>query len=216
MFIQRRNVVKTASKVFIIISIVYSMICLVAGTVLSILVTIYSNQLTANGFSAGSLLIYTALLSILAAASSMLGFSAIRKLEEARSHKELVTIGVLTMIFCSFLGGLFMLLIKDEELKQTMSRKVIPQSYSVRNFETFEETDTSDDEKDEYTSKKIENNTTPHVENVTNCVYCGEELNDDDLFCGKCGKPTRNVCPECDNVNNPQDVYCRNCGHKLK
>lgn len=202
MFIQRRNVVKTASKVFIIISIVYSVIAFIGGFVL------------AGISSYGAIMIVWALISLTTS------LFALEMLSKARSHKELVTIGVLTMIFCSFLGGLFMLLIKDEELNQTMNRKVIPQSYSVRNFETFEEADyendISDDEEDKCTSKRIENNTTPYVGNVTNCVYCGEELYDDDLFCGKCGKPTRNVCPECDNVNNPQDVYCRNCGHKLK
>lgn len=137
--------------------------------------------------------------------SLALSASALGYLEDARKHKELVTIGVVTMIFSSFLGGLFMLLIKDEELEPTMSRKVIPQSYSVRNIETFEEDDDEPDISDD-------------DEAVFYCPNCEEELEEGQKFCGKCGMSTeiQNICPECNNINKSQDIFCRNCGHKLK
>ena len=45
----------------------------------------------------------------------IVGIIALQKMEEATSHKDIVGIGVVTLIFCSVLGGIFMLLIPDSE-----------------------------------------------------------------------------------------------------
>lgn len=47
----------------------------------------------------------------------IIGFVALNKLKKAKVHTELTTIAIITIIGCSLLGGIFMLCIKDEELK---------------------------------------------------------------------------------------------------
>ena len=46
------------------------------------------------------------------------------------------------------------------------------------------------------------------------CPYCGAVLNDDSLFCTKCGKelPKRIACPHCGASMNEGDAFCPNCG----
>ncbi len=46
----------------------------------------------------------------------VVGVLALTKIGEAKSKEELKTMGILTALFCSTLGGIFMLCIKDEEL----------------------------------------------------------------------------------------------------
>ena len=46
----------------------------------------------------------------------VVGILALKKINRAQSFQELQTMGVLTLLFCSFLGGIFMLCIKNEEL----------------------------------------------------------------------------------------------------
>ena len=46
----------------------------------------------------------------------VIGVLALNKINQAKSKNELQTLGVLTTLFCSALGGVFMLCIKDEEL----------------------------------------------------------------------------------------------------
>ena len=48
----------------------------------------------------------------------VLGFIALNKIDEARDKSELQTWGIITLILVSQLGGLFMLLIPNEELSQ--------------------------------------------------------------------------------------------------
>lgn len=177
---------KTASKVFVIISIVFACLELFAGFIC----------LSVGFGDIGAFALIWGLIVLL------ISICALSELNKARKHSDLVVIGVLTMIFCSFLAGLLMLLIKDEELQS----------------------DLEEDEENEHPSPYVYvGNTTGSYSpandeevTVTYCVYCGGELYDDDIFCGNCGKPTRNICPECDSVNNPQDKFCRNCGHELK
>lgn len=47
----------------------------------------------------------------------IVGFVALSKLGTARCKNDLTAIAVLTLLFCSLLGGIFMLCISDEELK---------------------------------------------------------------------------------------------------
>lgn len=46
----------------------------------------------------------------------VLGIFALRALDNAKSHSDLTSWGVVTLIFVSLLGGIFMLCVKDEEL----------------------------------------------------------------------------------------------------
>ena len=51
----------------------------------------------------------------------IVGICALRKLDRATSRDDLRKIGVLTILFCSVLGGVFMLNIKEEELNNACS-----------------------------------------------------------------------------------------------
>ena len=45
------------------------------------------------------------------------GIPAVKRINNAKSHEELKTLGILSIIFVSLLGGIFMLCIKDSDLK---------------------------------------------------------------------------------------------------
>ena len=49
------------------------------------------------------------------------------------------------------------------------------------------------------------------------CFYCGAQMNDDSLFCTKCGKPIPqgSVCPHCGALINTGDAFCQNCGASM-
>ena len=51
----------------------------------------------------------------------VLGIFALKKINSATSKDELQTQGIFTTLFCSLLGGIFMLCIKDEELNGAIS-----------------------------------------------------------------------------------------------
>lgn len=53
----------------------------------------------------------------------VIGILALKKIDEAQSTDELKTLGIITTLFCSLLGGLFMLEIKNEELMGIEPRK---------------------------------------------------------------------------------------------
>lgn len=50
------------------------------------------------------------------------------------------------------------------------------------------------------------------------CPYCGNQMEDDNLFCTECGKPVPqgNVCPHCGASVNKSDSFCQNCGKKIE
>lgn len=48
----------------------------------------------------------------------VVGILAIKKLNTATKKEELTTMGVLALLFCNVLGGIFMLCIKDEDLAE--------------------------------------------------------------------------------------------------
>lgn len=50
----------------------------------------------------------------------IVGVIALKKLKRAQNKDELVTIGVLTLIFCSMVGGILMLCIPEEDLNRPM------------------------------------------------------------------------------------------------
>ena len=47
----------------------------------------------------------------------IVGGIALSKLNKANSRSELTAIAVVTLLFCSLLGGIFMLCLKDEDLQ---------------------------------------------------------------------------------------------------
>lgn len=51
------------------------------------------------------------------------------------------------------------------------------------------------------------------------CRNCGEQMNDNQAICLKCGVKTgtgTNYCPNCGNTVNPGSDICLNCGVKIK
>ena len=49
----------------------------------------------------------------------IIGFLALRKIESATSKNELQSIGIITTLFCSLLGGVFMLCLNENDLSST-------------------------------------------------------------------------------------------------
>jgi len=47
------------------------------------------------------------------------------------------------------------------------------------------------------------------------CLHCGNELNDDDIYCPKCGTKNSHVCPKCGAEVDAGDAYCEKCGTSL-
>ena len=47
------------------------------------------------------------------------------------------------------------------------------------------------------------------------CSKCGSEINQDDLFCAKCGECLKLVCGKCGNQCNAEDKFCEICGNQL-
>ena len=52
-----------------------------------------------------------------------------------------------------------------------------------------------------------------------NCKFCGNEIQENDMFCGKCGgivSEGSSICPYCGEENKDNDLYCGKCGKKIK
>ena len=47
------------------------------------------------------------------------------------------------------------------------------------------------------------------------CPNCKESLNQNDLFCKKCGTKVRKECSSCGNINDFKSKFCSKCGNKL-
>lgn len=66
----------------------------------------------------------------------VVGVLALKKIEEAKSKDDLQTLGILTLLFCSLLGGIFMLSISDEELSEEKKETiVVKKEKCVKNVE---------------------------------------------------------------------------------
>lgn len=104
---------KTASKVFLILSIVCGAILMICGAYFAFGSFEGTPEDLADITSSGISLIVTGILMLVVA------ILALVKLKKAKTHKELVGIGICAIFFCSLLAGAFILSIKDEDLNPT-------------------------------------------------------------------------------------------------
>ena len=48
-----------------------------------------------------------------------------------------------------------------------------------------------------------------------NCPKCGDAIENDEMFCSKCGYQVKKECPKCKTINTHKDKFCKKCGEKL-
>ena len=103
---------KKAGKIFIIISIVCASIGLLVGGFFLLkslfMYKVFNNDMLTD-LIRGVIIIIVALIPLI------IGIKAYKELNNATKRDDLITIGIITLIFCSFLGGLFMLLMQDSD-----------------------------------------------------------------------------------------------------
>jgi len=102
---------KTAAKVFLIISMVAGGIGFLFGIVALTNPTL-AKSLADFGLTGVNFIVQGIL-------SLTFGSIALYKLGKACTQRELVPWGVCALLFCSLLSGIFLLLVKDEELAPT-------------------------------------------------------------------------------------------------
>lgn len=61
----------------------------------------------------------------------VVGVLALKKIDEAKLKEDLKTLGIFTLFFCSLIGGIFMLNIKDEELSNSSNNTIITKEEKV-------------------------------------------------------------------------------------
>lgn len=61
----------------------------------------------------------------------VVGILALKKIDESTSKEDLKTLGIFTLFFCSLIGGIFMLNIKDEELSNSGNNTIISKKEKV-------------------------------------------------------------------------------------
>lgn len=105
---------KKVSKVFIIISIVLAIIGMLVG-----IYFVYNSLLLTNllNFEFIDLLIGIVTIAV-CLVPLIIGFKSLNSLQNADRRDDLIVIGIITLIFCSFLGGLFMLLMQDSDFNK--------------------------------------------------------------------------------------------------
>ena len=69
----------------------------------------------------------------------IIGIFALKKIDEASTKNDLQTFGILTTFFCSLLGGIFMLNIKDEELTSGCENTIISKTEKTSTPDNFNE-----------------------------------------------------------------------------
>lgn len=48
-----------------------------------------------------------------------------------------------------------------------------------------------------------------------NCPNCGDNVNQDEIFCSNCGYQLKKECPDCKTINSHKDKFCKKCGKEL-
>lgn len=61
----------------------------------------------------------------------VVGVLALKKIDESTSKEDLKTLGIFTLFFCSLIGGIFMLNIKDEELSNSGNNTILTKEEKV-------------------------------------------------------------------------------------
>ena len=97
---------KTAAKVFVWIGLVTSIITLIA----------WSAMLGGPD--------YAIVLWIFSLIGIIVGGFSIYRIGDVTEKRDLVATGILCLIFCNLLGGIFMLCLKDEDLKDNLRTKL--------------------------------------------------------------------------------------------
>lgn len=110
---------KTASKVFIIIAMCRAPLLILLSLVnLATFEAMFASRNPGFAFdfvAFSSLVIVFSFISL--AVVETIGGLALHKLSVATSKDQLLVMGIITLIFCSLLGGIFMLCISDNDLK---------------------------------------------------------------------------------------------------
>lgn len=101
---------KKLSKVFLWIGIIVNFIAI------NVNISALAKLLSIIGFS-------ITLLRLISLIPVIVGIIALKKLDRAKSKKELLVISILTIVFCAPLAGIFMLCISEEDLKLNAYRK---------------------------------------------------------------------------------------------
>lgn len=135
---------KTAAKVFVWIGLVTSIITLIA----------WSAMLGGPD--------YAIVLWIFSLIGIIVGGFSIYRIGDVTEKRDLVATGILCLIFCNLLGGIFMLCLKDEDLKDNRNnlsnRKNLYKKYNNPQplFEEYPEDEEYEDEVDD-TAETIKN-----------------------------------------------------------
>ena len=98
---------KTVSRVFVTTLMVLTAIS--AITAITIVIVSMLNEWLLMTFAIAACVIAATLVE-------MTGRFALSKIETAKTRNELIPAGIVTILFCSFLGGIFMLCIDDSDL----------------------------------------------------------------------------------------------------
>lgn len=113
---KKRVNMKKLSKAFIIISIVFAALIIPIGLIY-VFYSLGSSYVNLENLVQGISLLVAGILMII------VGAIALKKIKKATNHSQLVNIGICTLLFCSLWGGMYMLLIKDEELNKEEQNK---------------------------------------------------------------------------------------------
>ena len=106
---------KTAAKVFLILSMVGGVIgflsCLIVG-----IIGVAAGGASGDAAVAGASAIITIICGFVCLVPLIVGIIAYRRLDNSTYHRQLVGIGIVTLLFCSLVAGILMLVMHDEDL----------------------------------------------------------------------------------------------------
>lgn len=106
---------KIASKVFIWISIIGASIAALVFFITGMIPLV--KEVFVDSYIPIYILCRVFLPTVLSIVPIIVGIIALKKIKKATSKNQLTAIAIVSIILCSLLGGIFMLFIKDEELK---------------------------------------------------------------------------------------------------
>lgn len=107
---------KTAAKIFVILGMVGGVIVFALYLILGIIGITSGNGVELTGMVySGAVVCGVPVIGLI---PSIVGLFSLKKLKTATSHDQLVGMGVVTLIFCSLVGGILMLCVQDSDLKK--------------------------------------------------------------------------------------------------